>query len=43
MTIGEMIREKRKESKLTQKELGDLLSVSSQMIAQYEKYVTQWI
>lgn len=36
MTIGEMIREKRKESKLTQKELGDLLSVSSQMIAQYE-------
>lgn len=36
MTIGEMIRNKRKEKNLTQQELGKLLDVSSQMIAQYE-------
>lgn len=36
MTIGEMIRNKRKEKNLTQQELGELLDVSSQMIAQYE-------
>lgn len=36
MTIGEMIRNKRKEVKITQQELGEILGVSSQMIAQYE-------
>lgn len=36
MTIGEMIRNKRKEAKITQQELGEILGVSSQMIAQYE-------
>ena len=36
MTIGEMIRSKRKEKNMTQQELGNALKVSSQMIAQYE-------
>ncbi len=36
MTVGEMIRNKRKEKNMTQQELGNLLNVSPQMIAQYE-------
>ena len=37
MNIGESIRHFRKEKGLTQKELGELLKVSPQMIAQYER------
>ena len=36
MTIGEKIRKIRKENGLTQKQLGEKLGVSYQMIAQYE-------
>ena len=36
MTIGEKIKIIRKKNRLTQKELGDKLGVSYQMIAQYE-------
>lgn len=36
MTIGENIRKLRTEYKLTQKELGELIGTSQQMIAQYE-------
>lgn len=36
MTIGEHIRELRKNAKLTQKELGQKLGVSASMIGQYE-------
>jgi transcriptional regulator with XRE-family HTH domain len=36
MTIGEKIRNARKKLKLTQKELGEILNTSQQMIAQYE-------
>lgn len=36
MTIGEKIREIRKEKGISQKELGTLLGVSQQMIGQYE-------
>ena len=36
MTIGQMIRDKRKEKHMSQLELGKKLGVTSQMIAQYE-------
>lgn len=36
MTIGEKIKQARKKSGLTQKELGEKLGVSAAMIAQYE-------
>lgn len=39
MNTGESIRHFRKEKGLTQKELGELLGVSPQMIAQYERGV----
>ena len=39
MTLGELIKHHRKEKGLTQKELGELLGVSPQMVAQYERNV----
>ena len=36
MTVGERIKQARKKSNMTQKELGDKLGVSASMVAQYE-------